>query len=147
MNGSMSDGGALPTPWKADRGAVIARDTVVVRKGPAALRAEIQAGQSVDVAEQHVNGAAYAGKRVRYSGSIKGEGAVQFQFPIQPYATNWTRERFHTLKYAEGDTDWIDFAGEMAIEEWATGGFLAVLYLEGQGRAWLDEVGVRLVEP
>ena len=140
-NGDMSAGGETPTDWGiawTGRGRLtIARDTKVFRNGPASLRLDTGAADAMGQATQSVD--APGGTRFALSGAVKSEGEVKVNVAIQSFTAGWKTIEFKQMKYAENDSDWANFASEMTVPA-NTAHAAVTLLIEGNGKAWLDDV-------
>lgn len=144
-NGGMTEGTVLPDGWAGRWGDVIAaRDTKVWKEGPASLRVDADgaSGQAFQLIE------GVAGKTLRLSGFIKVQGAVKAQVAVQSFGDSvngaWQQKKFDQVVYVQGEMNWLAFNKDVTIPE-GTLRFNVQLLVEGQGRAWLDEV--RLYDP
>jgi len=136
-NGSMTQGLGTPAEWRGKFGDVdVARDTEVFKTGPASLRVTVAGGKNGQ-AFQTVQGG--AGATFKIAGWIKAAGNVKAQAMIQAFAEGYTNNKFIQLQFIQNDTDWMHFEKEVTLPEW-TSFFNIGLLVEGDGKAWLDEV-------
>ena len=139
-NGSMSEGEGLPTGWEGKWGeATVARDTVVFKKAPAALRVASTAGKS---GQGFQTVAAGGPRRLKFSGFAKSQGRVKVNVAVQSFNSDYSRNQFDQVKYLQGDHDWTEFSKDVEIPDWAAR-FNLLLLVEGAGQAWLDEVTIQ----
>lgn len=140
-NGSMSlkqKDGIAPENWSESWGDVVAyHDDKLFMKGPGALRVEPkEAGKSGQVFQMFEG---HAGKKFRIFGYVKSQGNVKVNVAVQAFDNNWTKNEFLQIKYLQGTIDWARFDKEITIPEWSAR-FNVLLLIEGDGRAWLDEI-------
>lgn len=106
-------------------------------KGPASLRVETKevgkSGQAFQMFDGH------AGEKFRIFGYVKSQGDVKVNVAVQAFDDNWTKNNFQQVKYLQGTIDWTRFDEEVTIPDW-TARFNVQLMVQGDGRAWLDEV-------
>lgn len=123
----MTQGVSVVSEWS---GGI--RDTNVFKAGPASLR--VDGG----MASQHFEG--FAGCRIRVSGWIKTSGKARAQVAIQSFNENFSRNTWQQIIYRQDNTDWTYFDGNVEVPDWCRTMELRFL-VEGEGSAWLDEVG------
>lgn len=140
-NGDMEAGTAVPANWEAKwvgRGTVeIARDATEKHGGAASLRVEAKGPDSQGAASQLIE--AKAGETVTVSGWIKTAGKVKAIVGFQPFSADWKQNEFKLLGYAQNDTGWTRFSASATVPAWGARFNLALL-VEGDGKAWLDDV-------
>jgi hypothetical protein len=138
-NGNMNGGGALPVNWDGKFGDVTAaRDTTTFKEGVASLRVEGQTGKSGQAFQTFEMG---AGKTYHVSGWVKSQGDAKVNFAVQSFAGDWSKNDFNQVGYVQGNIDWTKYAKTVTIPDWA-GRFNVLLMVEGNGRAWLDDVKI-----
>ena len=138
-NGAMTQGTAVPADWGGKFGEVeVQRDTRICKAGPASLCVIARGGKSGQ-AFQTVQGG--AGARFQLAGWVKSQGNVRAQVAVQAFADGYSQNQFIQVKYVQGETDWARFEKEIELPTW-TAFFNVLLLVEGDGRAWLDEVEV-----
>ena len=139
-NGDMEAGTALPSSWESKwvgRGTVsAARDTEVRHGGEASLRIDSR-GDSQGQISQTVD--AKAGSVVTISGWVRSSGRIKAVVAFQPFAGDWSKNEFKAIGFAQGETDWRRFSERVTVPEWAARFGVGVL-VEGEGKAWLDDV-------
>lgn len=147
-NGSMTEGGKLPTGWgepAVDAGStgklVAERDTTVYVKGPASIRLESVGGSISGKVTQMIKGV--GGKSLEFSGHVRhaeGKGSavvalIGFSGDFKPII-GWKE-----VGKTSDESDWrpfntrVDFPAEVKQA-------LLLLYVRGQGKAWFDEISV-----
>lgn len=137
-NGSMTEGGVVPTGWEGKFGtAPTARDTTIFKQGPASFRVEVAgtSGQGFQTLQ------AAGGSSYRITGWVKTQGNAKVNVAAQSFDAGFTQNNFDQIKYLQGDNDWTEFSKEIKLPDWATQ-FNLLLLVEGTGKAWLDEVQV-----
>ena len=82
---------------------------------------------------------------VLVSGFARSAGKVKVNVAVQPYNAGWTPIAFVQLRYLQDDTGWVRFSKEVVLPD-GTARFGLVLLIDGDGRAWLDEVTCEVVE-
>lgn len=147
-NGAMEQGDTIPTgwetKWEGTGKLIVTRDTTVKHGGSASLRvasgdgshAKGQASQIID---------APAGTKFVVRGWLRTEGEVKVNVAVQPMNAQWTPVSFLQARYAQNNTDWAPFAQEIILPDGATR-FGVVVLLDGQGKAWLDDVSIDKVD-
>jgi hypothetical protein len=105
--------------------------------GPSSLRLEVKDGKSGNV-HQTISGGANG--RFEIAGWVKSQGNVKAQVAVHAFAEGWKNNKFMQVQYFQGDNDWMKFEKEVVLPEW-TSFFYVTLMAEGEGKAWLDEVG------
>lgn len=122
------------------RGKIVgAWDDQVFVSAPASFRLEAVGGDA-----QGQSGAvfdAHAGQTFTISGKIKSAGQIQAQVALQPLRDNWAPIEFKQLKFVQNDSDWTPFSAQVTLPEGTTRAQI-VLFIEGFGRAWLDDVKI-----
>lgn len=136
-NGGMTQGFDVPAEWSEKFGAVeMKRDTEVFQTAPASLRVSVSGGKS-GMAFQKVQGG--AGAKIKVAGWMKTQGNVKAQACVQAFAEGFKNNQFLQLKFVQGQSDWAEFSKELTLPEWTAFFSIGVL-VEGDGKAWLDEV-------
>lgn len=140
-NGSMDAGTDVPEHWGdtwAGSGKLKAsRDTTTFRKGPASLRLESVGGKAEGQVQHFLE--AKAGDTVRVGGYFKSAGKVTARVGVVSYTADWKGNGFTAFDQVFNDSDWRPWAGEAKLPP-GTARCAVVLMLNGDGRAWLDEV-------
>ena len=135
-NGGMAQGVSVPADWTGRFGdCVVYRDANTFKEAPASLCVEASGKSGQAFQAFPVKG----GAKFRVAGWIKSAGKVKAQAAVQCFDEKYTRNSFIQAKYVQNDTDWTEFSKEVTIPDWA-GRFNILLLVEGEGRAWLDEV-------
>lgn len=143
-NGAMTEAsGELPTGWDqkwVGKGQIkVVRDTRVYHTAPASLRVESSGGAAQGQASQVVEAA--AGAKFVLKGYLKTEGQAKVNVALQPYDGAWSPITFLQARFSQNDTEWTPFEKEFTLPQ-KTARFGIVLLLEGEGKAWLDEVSI-----
>ncbi|MBC8103738.1 MAG: hypothetical protein H7Z41_14280 [Cytophagales bacterium] len=140
-NGDMSAGTQTPTDWRiawTGRGKLsLVRDAQIYKAGPAALRLDTGGADAMGQAAQTID--APAGTRLSLSGAVKSQGKVKVNVAIQSFTADWKALEFKQVKYAQNDSEWTSFTGDVALPPGAARAAVTLL-VEGTGKAWLDEV-------
>jgi len=142
-NGSMTEGGALPSGWdepKTEEGPgrlVAARDTQVFKEGPASLRLATEGG----AAKGNVSRALpeVAGQQLAVTGWIRAEGALGYN--ALAFLCPGAEPSYVPVKEFRPSPSWQRVNAKVKLPD---GGQppLLVLLIQGEGRAWLDELAV-----
>ncbi|HEV7299183.1 MAG TPA: GDSL-type esterase/lipase family protein [Tepidisphaeraceae bacterium] len=144
-NGNMNDGSVVPVGWSGSWGDVVAaRDTDVFRSAPASLRIDPSKAGGSGQAFQQIEG--LEGKSFRLSGFVKSEGNARVNVAVQSFDEGWTKNEFRQAKYVQDETDWSEFSTSIELPEWAARSNV-LLMIEGDGRAWLDDVKLTPTAP
>ncbi len=140
-NGSMALGVDVPTKWDhrwTGQGELkVSRDTDTHKSGPASLRLESVGGAAKGLTGQMLS--TKGRKTISIAGSVKSEGDVKVNAFAQFFDADWKPVSFEQLGYVQNDQDWKDFSTELEVPGNAVRFNLGIL-LEGDGRAWLDNV-------
>ncbi len=137
-NGAMTEGGAQPEAWQLTGTGELGRDPATFKAGPAALCVSVSAGKKATAYQDHP---IPASRQLRVSGWVRSEGQVKVNAAVQTFDAKLTKNEFKQLKYIQNATDWIPFESLLTLPEWVAS-FRVLLLVEGEGRAWLDEVEV-----
>ncbi len=148
QNGDMEAGGDVPDgwgeKWEGRAKVVTSRDTTQSKSGKASLKiktigdAQGQGAQSVWDAP--------AGATFTISGSMKTKGNIKANFAVQPRTATWTPIGFLQIGYAQNNTDWQTFSKTVTLPAGSVHAAI-ILYVEGDGEAWLDDVKVTDAKP
>lgn len=145
-NGAMSEGTLLPLGWDTEwtgKGKIaVARDTSIFHDAPAALRLESVGGSAEGQIAQMVPGK--SGEKLLLKGFARSQGKVTVHVAIQPYKELGAPINFQVVRQLGGEQDWAPFEREIVLPEGTTV-YGVVLFLTGEGKAWLDEVTVTSV--
>lgn len=140
-NGAMTLGTTVPDYWHhqwVGKGKIsITRDTQIFKQGPAALKVASTSGPAKGQAFQLIKGASRQSFTV--SGFAKSTGKVKVNIAIQSFSKQSRPLQFQQVKYLHNTQDWSSFSQEVILPP-KTHKFGIVLLIEGQGKAWLDEV-------
>ena len=142
-NGDMEAGTDVPNDWGEKwegRGKIaISRDTTEHKSGSASLKVKTT-GDTQGQAAQLVFDAP-AGATFTISGAVKSKGNVKVNFAVQPRNDSWTPVGVLQVGYAQNDSDWQAFSKTVTLPEGSKHAAI-ILYVEGNGEAWLDDVKV-----
>lgn len=143
MNPGMESGEGLPTGWNGRFGAcVVSRDTTTYHKGKASLLVDrstnMDAGRGC--AHQMVR-LPPAVKKVKVSGWVKSEGTAKVVLAAHFYDERFGMSEVVPVAEATTAQDWHLAEQEVPVPDTAVRMAVA-LYVEGQGRAWLDDVSL-----
>jgi len=142
-NGDMSAGTDKPTGWDGSWGDVTtARDTTVFHSAPASFKVSTNGKTGQGQGSESLS--APAGTKFKLSGWIKSKGASA-QAAIQSFDGNWHPVSFQQVKFIGPDTDWTQFSGDVTLPD-GTANFNVVLFVNGAGDAWLDDVTITDVQ-
>ena len=138
-NGGMTQVGpaGAPAEWGGKSGDVdTARDADVFHVAPASLRVSSAAGKSGQ-GFQTVRGG--AGATFTLAGWFKTAGSAKAQVFVQAFADGYKQNQFFQIQYRQGDSEWAEFSKTVTLPPW-TAFFTVGVLIEGDGKAWLDEV-------
>ena len=150
QNGGMDDKDAsntMPAFWGAlwvGHGKLnVVRDTKTFKSYPASLRMESADGKDVKgQVAQPLNGV--AGKVFRVQGVLKIDGNPGIQVALQPRTADGKMLPFQQVVFKAVTSDWEEFHKDITLPAGSTG-FNIVLYMDGTGKVWLDDVQVRQI--
>jgi hypothetical protein len=141
-NGDMTKGNEKPESWDTQWGEVrVFRDMKVFKSEPASfcvetVKAGVQGngGQTLEIE---------AGASGKFSGWMKTEGKVKVNVALMCFTDDWKMKEFKQLAYRHDNaaSDWSEWTAEATVPE-GTGHVQLVLLVEGDGKAWLDDVKV-----
>lgn len=144
-NGDMTAGADKPAGWTASwtgRGKIrVTRDTTVFHTAPAALKVESVDGPAqgngccaLDVA---------SAADIELTGWIRTEGAVAASVMVQAFGSDWSKGplAFIQLAYRHSNQshDWSAWSKRVTLPA-GTAHLQIGLLIEGEGKAWLDDV-------
>lgn len=137
QNPGMESGHDVPEGWRGKFGKVVViRDTQTFHTGTASLSVQNTGGGS---GSGHQMVAVKPGAKVKLGGWVKSSEGTKVNFAAQFFDEKFTWNEFLQVKYLEGDQDWQEAEKEFTVPAQAT--LLAIaLYVDGVGRAWLDDV-------
>lgn len=138
-NGGMTQIGpaGAPAEWGGKSGdADTARDTDVYKVGPASLRVSATAGKGSQGFQTVPGG---AGATFTLAGWFKTAGSARAQVFVQAFADGYKQNQFIQIQYRQGASDWGEFSKQVTLPPW-TAFFTVGVLIEGDGKAWLDEV-------
>jgi lysophospholipase L1-like esterase len=140
-NGDMSQGSDVPSCWDhkwVGKGKITTfRDTKIFKEGPAALGVASVDGAAMGQTAQMIQ--AGADTTFAISGFVKSQGEVKVNVGVQSYAADGHSINFQQIRYVQNDQDWTAFTKEVTLPK-GTKRFGIVLLMDGNGKAWLDEV-------
>lgn len=148
INGSMEQTGpdntvvAWSVGWQGSGETKVERDFGRSWSGAQSLKATSADDAEATVVQRLSGG---AGQLLRVTGVVKTEGDVKVSFGVKSMQ-GWTKLDGQQLHFAQGDTEWTEFAGEVRVPDAATQievGF----FIGGAGTVWLDDVTLEEVEP
>jgi hypothetical protein len=134
----LPDGGMEEQPtWSASGGsATIARDGERRHGGQSSMRIDLSTGPC---SVQHML-VRTAGDSISVSGVLYMEGAISARVPVRVFDAEWKQIAWiEILPETKATGTWIPFSGTARIPVGAARVALAV-HLQGQGKAWLDDV-------
>jgi hypothetical protein len=73
----------------------------------------------------------------------EGEGTVQVS--LQPFDKHWQKNAWIMIHFSRGSTAWQAFDRTLTLPDWAAQLGVNVV-VEREGRAWLDDLDVRVIE-
>lgn len=139
-NGAMSEGtdtcAAWTGRWTGSGKLVASRDTRTFKKGPASLclatdgEAKGNIHQMIDVA---------GSSTVELGGWLKVDGALKVLVFIQAFDAEFKPIDYQVVKNQVEPTGWIEFDGKVALPP-KTVRVAVGMQVDGNGKAWLDEV-------
>jgi lysophospholipase L1-like esterase len=136
LNPGMESGREVPDGWRGKFGKVlITRDTGTFHSGAASLSVQNTGAAS---GSGHQMLPVKPGLKLRLEAWIKSAGP-KASFAAQFFDDKFTWNEFIQVRHVEGEQDWQLAQKEFTVPERATRMAIA-LYVEGVGRAWLDEV-------
>ena len=137
QNPGMESGRDVPEGWRGKFGKVaVIRDTQTFHSGTASLSVQNTGGGS---GSGHQMVAVKPGAKVKLGGWVKSSEGSKVNFAAQFFDEKFTWNEFLQVKYLEGAQDWQEAEKEFTVPAQATRMAIA-LYVEGLGRAWLDDV-------
>ncbi len=149
VNGSMTDGEAVPTGWgktwtPKDGGTLrVVRDTKVFVKGPASLRLETVGGFADGNTSQTIAG--LAGRTVVLRGSLRSQDVQYASIALFIRDKNYQRVDWINLVQAWHTTNWKSFNRRLTVP--ANGAnVMLMVYMKGKGKVWADELSLQVVE-
>jgi lysophospholipase L1-like esterase len=139
-NGDMEAGTTFPLNWEnkwIGQGTVTAtRDSSEKHGGTASLRLDSRA-DSKGQYSQFIE--AKPGSKFTIEGWVKTSGAVKANLAFQPFSADWTKNEFNQIGYSANESGWQKFSQTVTVPDWSTR-FAIGLTVEGEGKAWLDDV-------
>jgi lysophospholipase L1-like esterase len=137
QNPGMESGQDVPEGWRGKFGKVVViRDTQTFHSGTASLSVQNTGGGS---GCGHQMLAVKPGAKVKLGGWVKSADGTKVNFAAQFFDEKFTWNDFLQVKYLEGAQDWQEADKEFTVPPQATRMAIA-LYVDGVGRAWLDDV-------
>ncbi|MCX7009042.1 MAG: hypothetical protein NTY53_17640, partial [Kiritimatiellaeota bacterium] len=145
-NPSMTEGTDKPVGWTdqwiASGKIAVSRDVATFHSAPAALAIASVGGLAHAQAMQFIAGA--AGQRLRLSAWVRADGKANAIFGVQSYTAEWKGIEFKALGKAMSGFDWQEACGEVTLPP-KTARFAVLLLLQGEGKAWLDDVSAEVM--
>ena len=137
FNPGMESGHDAPVGWSGRFGKVlVTRDTQTFHGGAASLSVQHPAAGS---GSAHQMIAVKPGMKLKLGGWMKSADGTKVNFAAQFFDEKFTWNEFTQIRFLEGAQDWQHAGKEIIVPEKASR--MAVgLYVEGVGRAWLDDV-------
>lgn len=137
QNPGMEVGHDVPEGWNGRFGRVnVKRDTETFHNGKASLSVQNTGGGN-GCAHQMLN--VKPGLKLKLGGWVKSSEGAKVNFAAQFFDEKFTWNEFIQVKFLEGVQDWQQVEKELTVPEQATRMVIA-LYVDGVGRAWLDDV-------
>ena len=146
-NGTMTDGDKLPSGWSkpavdaGSTGKLLAeRDTSVYVKGPASIRLESAGGPVSGKMTQMLKGV--GGRSLEFSGHVRRQGSGAATVALIGFDADYKALiGWKELVRITGDSDWRPFGTrvDFPIEVKRA---LLLLYVQGEGKSWFDEIAV-----
>lgn len=137
QNPGMETGVEVPEGWRGKFGQVaVARDTASFHGGGASLSVQSSSGGSgggLQMLEVK------PGLKLKIGGWIKSSEGAKVNFAAQFFDETFAWNEFVQIKFLEGEQDWQHAEKEITVPEKAVRMAIA-LYVDGVGRAWLDDV-------
>ena len=125
--------------WTGRGEIALAWDDKTFVSAPASLRLE-----AVDGDAQGQRGTVFnakVGQTFVVTGQLKSVGQINAQVALQPLRENWSPIEFKQLKFIQNNSDWTPFSAKVTLPE-GTARAQLVLFIEGTGKAWLDDVKI-----
>ena len=129
--------------WVGGGKIAVVRDTVVFHTAPASLSiGSVQGDPNGDVKAQVAQGVGgrHGGERMRLRGFLKTEGTPCVQVAVQA-RRGITPLTLLPAVYRVGAGDWQEFDKVITLPE-GTDSVGVCVYIEGKGRAWLDDAAL-----
>ncbi|MEZ0387327.1 MAG: hypothetical protein ACAI34_09695, partial [Verrucomicrobium sp.] len=143
QNLDMEAGDTIPTGWTGKFGTcVVTRDTTAFHSGKASLCVDRTAQNDNRNACAHQMVLVPAGAKLTFKGWVKTEGTAKVSYAAQFFNERFTTNDCYPVKTLDGVHDWQELSAEITVPDNATRLAIA-LYVEGQGRAWLDDVKIQ----
>lgn len=142
MNPDMEEASAnVPAGWEGKFGQLeVKRDTEVFHQGKASLNVDrSQFTDKSGVAHQMLD--VKPGMKLKVGGWVKTEGTAKVNFAVHFFNEKFTWEEFSLITHLEGTNDWQLGEKEVEVPEQAVRMAIG-LYVDGQGKGWLDDVSV-----
>lgn len=137
QNLDMEAGTDVPEGWRARFGKVYAtRDTETVHGGKASLSVQNSSSSS---GSAHQMILVKPGLKLKLTGYMKSAEGSRANFGVQFFDEKFTWNEFVKVRRQENVHDWEFGEQEITVPENASHMAIA-LYVEGVGRAWLDDV-------
>lgn len=143
LNPGMEGGEGVPLGWTGKFGdCIVARDATVFHGGKASLCVDRSTLTDNRNACAHQMLSVKPASKITLSGWVRTEGTAKVNFAAQFFDERFTTNDCFPVKTLEGTHDWQELEAEIAVPENASKLAIA-LYVEGQGKAWLDDVKLK----
>ncbi len=138
LNPGMDAGAEEPSGWAQRSGeAVIVRDTQTFHTGPASLLLDHLGKSGSATVGQNI--VAPAGLKFKIGGWLKTSGQAKVNLLVQSFSDHWNCLDTQQVKFGMNDSDWSHGEKEITLPEKTV--ILGIsLFVEGDGKAWLDDV-------
>lgn len=147
-NPRMTEGGAKPEHWTGEwtgKGKIqVSRDTATFHSAPASLALSAAEGPAQGQVSQFFD--VRGGQTVRLSGWLRADGGANAMLAIQSFTADWKSLELKVLGNALPGVDWRKAEGEVTLPASAARA-AAVLMIQGNGTAWLDDVSADGSDP
>jgi len=138
LNPGMDAGTEEPSGWTERSGsAIVRRDTHTYHTGPASLLLDHSAKDGAAVVGQMLS--CSGGVRVKIGGWIKASGHAKVNLLLQSYSESGNCIDTQQVRFAMNESDWSHGEKEVTLPSNARR-FGINLLIEGDGKAWLDDV-------
>jgi hypothetical protein len=146
INGSMDEGTERPVAWEGkwlgEGDYTVSRDTSTSFASGASLRIDT-VGRCIGTLNQDFS--VRPGQSFLARGAIRSEGAIKVNLGIQFFDASWQSLGVQQIAYTQGDSDWTSGEATIRVPDGTANAHVGV-YVEGTGKAWLDEVGISPVD-
>jgi lysophospholipase L1-like esterase len=143
---SVDNRAGLPRNWETlwtGKGKITAAiDRDVFKSQPASLRIATEGDEPAQGQVSQIIDAG-PGTKVTISGVVKSAGEAKVNVFIQPSNAKWTPINFTQAAFVSGNNDWQAFEKTVELPE-GTARFGVGMLIEGKGKAWLDDVKLKI---